>query len=206
MDKIIERKKQDRRCRKTLDAIKGALLLMLDEKSISEISISQLAQKADVNRKTFYNHYSSLQEVLSDIETDLSDSIFSVLQKEDFLETMSDPRPFFTALSASLKEQELIYRILIRAGVEAELFRKVQSWSKDYIYRILSKTYSIDQNIFQFYLNVILSQISAAYREWFSCDRPSISLDELSEFICRQVLTSCQFLAEISDQTGQGCQ
>ena len=173
---------------------------MLAEKKLSEISVSQLAERADVNRKTFYNHYSSLQDVLADVETDLSDSIFAVLQKEDFLENMGDPKPFFTALSASLKKQEQIYRILIRAGVEAELFIKVRTWAEDYIYRVVSKTYTIDPNIFHFYLNVVLAQISAAYTEWFGSDEPSISLDELSEFICRQVLTSCQFLAELSGQ------
>ena len=200
MNEIIKEKKQDRRCRKTLESIKTALISMLAEKKLAEISVSQLAERADVNRKTFYNHYSSLQDVLSDVETDLSDSIFAVLQKEDFLENMGDPKPFFTALSASLKNQEQIYRILIRAGVEAELFTKVRSWAEDYIYRGVPKTYAIDPNIFHFYLNVVLAQISAAYTEWFGSDEPSISLDELSEFICRQVLTSCQFLAELSGQ------
>ena len=199
MKDSIEKKKQDRRCRKSTEAIKSALLSMLAEKSLSEISVSQLAELADVNRKTFYNHYSSLHDVLTDIENDLSDSIFHVLKKEDLLETLADPKPFFTALFSNLQKKEHIYRILISAGVEAELFTKVQSWAGDYIYRAVSQTLFIDYEIFHFYLNVILSQISAAYNQWFSSDEPSISLEELSDFICRQVLTSCQFLSELSD-------
>lgn len=204
MEETIEKKKQDRRCRKTVESIKTALLVMLSDRPLTEISVSQLAENADINRKTFYNHYSSLQDVLVDIENELSASIFEVLKKQDFLEKMSDPKPFFMALSASIKEQEQIYRILILSGVEAEIFTKIQSWAREYIYHVVSKNFPIDRNIFHFYLNVILSQISAAYKEWFSSEKPSISLDELSEFICRQVLTSCQFLVEVSRNKSLG--
>ena len=86
-----DKKKQDRRCRKTVEYIKTALLVMLSDRPLTEISVSQLAENADINRKTFYNHYSSLQDVLVDIENELSASIFEVLKKQDFLEKMSDP-------------------------------------------------------------------------------------------------------------------
>ncbi len=199
MNEIIEKKRQDRRCRKTVESIKAALLTMLADQPLSEISVSQLAEMADINRKTFYNHYSSLQEVLIDIENELSSSIFDVLKQEDFLEKLGDPKPFFYALTTRLKEQEQVYRILIRTGMEAEIFTKIQAWAREYIYRVLCKNFSIDHNIFLFYLNVILCQISAAYKEWFGSDHPSISLEELSDFICSQVFTSCRFLADISE-------
>ena len=91
VEETIEKKKQDRRCRKTVESIKTALLVMLSDRPLTEISVSQLAENADINRKTFYNHYSSLQDVLVDIENELSASIFEVLKKQDFLEKMSDP-------------------------------------------------------------------------------------------------------------------
>ncbi|MEY8336544.1 TetR/AcrR family transcriptional regulator [Lachnospiraceae bacterium 62-35] len=199
MEQIIEKKKQDRRCRKTVDSIKTALLTMLVERPLSDISISELAEYADINRKTFYNHYSGLQDVLAEIEDEMSSSIFDVLRQENFLADMGNPRPFFDALSARLMEQKELYRIMMRSGIEAEIFTKIKAWAREYIYQILSKNFPIDSNIFHFYLNVILSQISAAYKEWFCSDDPAISMDELSGFICSQVLTSCRFLADLSD-------
>ena len=69
----------DRRKRKTRQAIELALLELLGTKKIDEISISELAQAADVNRKTFYNHYSSVEEVLTNIEDNFFHYIFSLL-------------------------------------------------------------------------------------------------------------------------------
>ena len=33
------------------------------EKDISQISVKELAQKADINRKTFYTHYNSIYDI-----------------------------------------------------------------------------------------------------------------------------------------------
>ena len=57
----------DRRKRKSRQAIELALLELLGSKKINEISISELAETADVNRKTFYNHFSSVTEVLDSV-------------------------------------------------------------------------------------------------------------------------------------------
>ena len=197
MNQTIEKKKQDRRCRKTMESIKNALLLMLAEQPLSNISISQLAENADINRKTFYNHYSSLQEVLADIEDELSESVFDMLKEEDFLEEMTTPRHFFTSISKRLKDQEHIYRILIRSGIDAEIFTKINERTKEYFYEMFSKRLPLDYNTFQFYLNVIMAQIASSYKEWFCSDSPSITLDQLSDFICNQVFTACQYITSL---------
>lgn len=67
----------DRRTRKSKEALKSALLKLLCTKSINEIQIKQLCEAADVNRSTFYNNYSDLQELLSDIYQDIIQNISS---------------------------------------------------------------------------------------------------------------------------------
>ncbi|MCD8146392.1 MAG: TetR/AcrR family transcriptional regulator [Clostridiales bacterium] len=58
----------DRRQRKTRQAIQNALLSLMKEKPLSKITVSELAATADVNRKTFYNHYSNIQEVRDELD------------------------------------------------------------------------------------------------------------------------------------------
>lgn len=61
----------DSRPIKTKKNIKQALLILLQEKDISSITISELAQTAGVSRKTFYLHYKDISEILDDIKIDL---------------------------------------------------------------------------------------------------------------------------------------
>ncbi|MDN6777395.1 MAG: TetR/AcrR family transcriptional regulator [Enterococcus sp.] len=61
----------DRRTIKTRTAIKSAFLAILKEKSINKITISELSEKANIGRGTFYLHYHDLYDLYESIEQDL---------------------------------------------------------------------------------------------------------------------------------------
>lgn len=69
--------KIDVRIVKTKDRLKKALLDSLKEKSLKDISISELCSKASVNRNTFYSHYQSVEDLLSEIEAQFLEVILS---------------------------------------------------------------------------------------------------------------------------------
>ena len=52
----------DLRVIKTRQAIRIALISLLSEKELSDITISELSARAQVNRKTFYRHYRSISD------------------------------------------------------------------------------------------------------------------------------------------------
>ena len=58
--------KTDLRIVKTNKALYEALLLLMKEKTFEEIKISDLCQKALINRSTFYAHYNDKYELLVD--------------------------------------------------------------------------------------------------------------------------------------------
>ena len=63
-------KKVDIRIIKTRKFIREAVLRLLSQKKIEEISITELAEEAQINRKTFYNYYQSVSDVVEEIEND----------------------------------------------------------------------------------------------------------------------------------------
>ena len=64
-------KKEDRRVTMTRRLLKDALIELLREQSIYQISIRELCQRADVNRTTFYKYYGSQFDLLADMEDDI---------------------------------------------------------------------------------------------------------------------------------------
>ena len=74
-----ERVFSDRRVKKTKKAIQNALLTLMDRKNISDITIIELTREADVNRKTFYNHYSDIYQVMDEIEDNIVDNLNGLL-------------------------------------------------------------------------------------------------------------------------------
>lgn len=61
----------DRRERKSKGALKGAMKVLMQQKPAEKITVTELCDRADVNRSTFYAHYGSVEQLLSDIHEDL---------------------------------------------------------------------------------------------------------------------------------------
>ncbi|NMM94883.1 TetR/AcrR family transcriptional regulator [Bifidobacterium oedipodis] len=59
---------ESRRTRTTRRLLQDALVELLAERPLNKISIKELCIRADVNRSTFYAHYTSLDDLLRDIE------------------------------------------------------------------------------------------------------------------------------------------
>lgn len=72
---------ENRKVRLTKKVLKETLVELLLVKNIAKISVTELCDKADVNRSTFYSHYSGLEAVLNEIEDELAEWIFDLTSK-----------------------------------------------------------------------------------------------------------------------------
>ena len=68
-------KKTDRRIRKTKAQLRQGLAELLQEKSLKEITVKELTDKVDINRSTFYLHYSDIYDMMEKIENELIEEI-----------------------------------------------------------------------------------------------------------------------------------
>ena len=60
--------KEDRKTRYTRKALQDSLIELMKEKPISKITIKELCENADINRTTFYAHYTDQYDLLRKIE------------------------------------------------------------------------------------------------------------------------------------------
>ena len=65
---------EDKRIIKTKKAIYQALKELYLENDFEDISITQLTEKANIGRKTFYLHYSSIDDIVDEIVKKLYDT------------------------------------------------------------------------------------------------------------------------------------
>ena len=59
--------KQDKRTKRTKASLLKTLLKLLENKDYSEITITELTEKADVARQTFYRNYNSKDDNLFEV-------------------------------------------------------------------------------------------------------------------------------------------
>ena len=80
----------DRRIKYTKKVIKESFFELLEEKDITKVTVSELCEKADINRATFYRYYIDIFDLLEKI-------------KEEFVKEIQDSYKDFTS------EQKALY-------------------------------------------------------------------------------------------------
>lgn len=79
MDKQIT----DRRIRKTKKLLRDTLIELMNEKSLENITIKDLTERADLNRGTFYLHYRDIFDLLEQSENEMLQEMRDLLSKID---------------------------------------------------------------------------------------------------------------------------
>ena len=70
--------KDRRSVRRTKRLLKASLIDLLQTKGITKISVSELAQAADINRGTFYLHYRDIYDLLDELENDIAKDFIAI--------------------------------------------------------------------------------------------------------------------------------
>ena len=68
-------RKQDARVRYTKMVVKESLMELLRVKPVAKVTVTEICERAGINRATFYAHYSDPTDLLHSIETELIEGI-----------------------------------------------------------------------------------------------------------------------------------
>ena len=76
----MEGRKTDRRVKYTKQVLKQSLLELMTTMPIGKITVTDICERADVNRGTFYSHYQDAYDLLGQIEAELMAEIMASLE------------------------------------------------------------------------------------------------------------------------------
>lgn len=169
----------ERRVRKTHIAIENALLELLKEKKLNQITISELAERANINRKTFYNNYSSIEEVFSSIENKLTSFIFDSLPRTITPETDADILNLLQRL-ASIAEpyKEILHQIALHNNI-LPFQQRMDEKILPYIEQNLT-SHDIDKQLTPYINLYIVHGVFNIFTEWFS-NKSDLTADQIAQ-------------------------
>ena len=155
----------DRRVIKTKSAIKDAMKsLMVKYNDYMDITIKELCDKANINRRTFYLHYNAIDDVLIDIEEDFIQDFFQRTKEYDHI---IDLEPVIGAFF-DLHEENPVYQKLVLSPTQDYLREILRSRTvskldeNDNLKRIRHLNNDIQGMIEQYFHMSVVS----IYREW----------------------------------------
>lgn len=177
-------RRPDRRVVRTRAAIDRAFRDLLATTPYEKITVSAIARRANINRKTFYLHYSSVDDLLVHI---IEKAVINAAESADFhIGTAHTP--------ADLKNltKTIIVELIQSPGVNSRIaegipVRKVLELARKPLERILEQ-HRREMGLPQvphidYYLTCYMGCIVTAYIHWAEKEEPRESIDELCEII-----------------------
>ncbi len=164
----------DRRIVKTHEAIHKAYLELVIEKGSSQINISELARRANIDRKTFYLHYASPDDVLIEHVERKFNRIASAMEEHHYFDDPFNVEKLIELLDRFYKEEEEL--LLVVAGSDAydDLWRKVHDILADKTVELYSPHVNISKDEILVFYDFFSAGVIDVYRRWvrkeYNCD------------------------------------
>lgn len=189
----LPEKPTDRRVLRTKKNIRQAFLHLLSEKSLSQITVKELSNLADINRKTFYMYYSNIEDIFAELEDELVLKLVYVFEKELFQKEMFNSYSFFENLNHTIQEDIDLYRILNHSDLLPHLIQRAKNALIEVFFRKYNISADSDNERYILYAEYAASGILSMYTKWFSRDF-HMSLEELTRTAAEITLYGLQHL------------
>ncbi|PKK40717.1 hypothetical protein ABB02_00050 [Clostridiaceae bacterium JG1575] len=115
----------DLRKRKTRAAIRAAFLELIAEKNVARITVTELSERAAINKSTFYLHYRDLLDLLEELEEELILQIVGAMGSVDCM--FQDADRFFRRFAKNLLDRQALLLLLYHNGRTPSLQSKLVS-------------------------------------------------------------------------------
>lgn len=158
----------DRRVRKTKLALRNALAKLMIEKRIQSITVKELCEKCDINRGTFYLHYTDVPDLLYKIEAELLEQMEELLSGFSLLQVTPDKQnPVLYVIFSYLAENADICRVLLSENGDIAFVEKVKDVVRHKFMDEWSRRFPMTKNDkSDFIYNFIVSGSIGVLQKW----------------------------------------
>lgn len=181
----MDEKKEYRNAIRSKNLIRQAFLDLLNEKTFEKITATDIIKRADINRSTFYAHYPDARGLMDEIVGDIGIVFQNLLSSIDFSTFFDDPRPILQVVVDFMKENQKLYKMLIRSKMALGVLDKLK---QALIQQVLScpnlPVKNPNSAATEIRVRVLLGGLIDAYRQWlageFEC-----TLEEAAEEVAK---------------------
>lgn len=115
---MLPKKPLDRRIIRTKSAIRDALIFLINEKGFDAILVSDITDRANINRGTFYLHYQDKFDLLEKTQTEIIENLERIILQANALSisdttSVESPLPVIVSTFEYLKENASLMHALL---------------------------------------------------------------------------------------------
>ena len=179
--------KDDRRVKYTKMVLKDSFINLLEKKDISQITIKEICEDADINRATFYAHYNDQYDLLRKIEDELLENINShleeLVQKDNTMNAVKSAERIFEYL----KENAKLCKLLISERGDFSFQKQMMMLVYHIIVNELTDNRKITKEDAEYVYSFTITGCVGIVQKWFDDDMKK-SPHDIAEMVIKLTL------------------
>lgn len=187
--------KMDIRIKKTYKSLFGAFIDLLSEKNFSELTVSEICNKAKVHRATFYKHFEDKYAFLNFIfEKSLSEIKLNGLETDHTPQNIKENFMYFIKIIFEyIQKNKLVFKVIFSEkhslSISSTFVSAVETYIISNIKMVLSDVPDESLEVFaSFYANAFIGVV-----KWYSTNDTEYPPEFLYEFLERRVDELCGY-------------
>lgn len=163
--------------KKTKNLIKETFAILMNEKKeLNNITVTELVNKANITRATFYTHYDNIYDVAKDFQ---NETLELLSKNSKNLHSIDDVNDYFDNIFKYLKENENTYKMILSSNDPLLFTDKLTKLIKSKLYNHLKIYNKKDLNLsITFFIDGCIILIIKHFR-----GEIDNSLDEINEYM-----------------------
>ena len=172
----------DRRIIKTKQAIESAYFRLLQANPGKRISITSIAKEANIDRKTFYLHYNTCEDIIKDFAHRKIVELFSQLNDDHFFQDPYNSKEVFKIFNRFIHSDLHLYQFFSSDSLYDLFWPPFEKECISYLKDIYAEELGMKPIEKEVYITYFFSGLLAVYTNYFrSSDK--MSLDEVNQLL-----------------------
>lgn len=185
---IIMQTKQNRNAIRSKNMLINAFVEIVQDTPVEKVTVTNIVNKAGLNRSTFYAHFQRPEDIVKYIQRDIIENLYSFLDEVEFESLLMNPMPLMERVADFVMEREGFYGMLIRlSGANGFL----EELKEAVIEKMLEDEQSLnsvsDRSMFIINLRFMTGGYVSLYRDWFN-GRTDKNPYEFSKIIAKTII------------------
>ncbi len=167
-----------------------AYVQLMQNKTSKRITVTDIVNKADLNRSTFYAHFKSAEDVRERIQKDVLKELLGSLDKNDYRNSLANPYIAMEHVIDFLKKDEEMYKMLLNTpGVDSFLNELRDIVIKQYLSDEVILPNIHDREGFEMNMRLFIGGYLSVVKDW-AAGNVTIPLERCTQ-IMSESITLC---------------
>ena len=176
-------KKENRSSRRSRRMIRQSFEALLQERGFHKITVTDIVERADLNRSTFYAHYPDIYGIVDEMQEEIIQRNMELFQQIQFRNILRDPKPYLHCIAATMEHN---LELMQRLGLTENIHRKSEKLQEMMEYDIMHNSdipVEVRQStLFGIRVHFFLGGIINVYQRWAE-GKLNCTLDQVSSQI-----------------------